>query len=79
MHPGTKAPASSLHSKVEPGSVAVKVNVAVVSDVGSVGFEMMEVSGATVSETVMVVSAPVPSFVAASLHFTWAVCGPVDV
>ena len=44
-----KAPASSLHSNVEPGSFDSNANVAVVSFVGSVGPDVIVVSGALVS------------------------------
>jgi len=44
-----KEAASRLHSKVEPASLALKRNVAVVSVVGSVGPKSIVVSGAIVS------------------------------
>ena len=46
---GEKAPASSLHSKVEPTSLEVKEKEAELEPEGSVGSEVMVVSGAAVS------------------------------
>ena len=44
-----QAPVSSLHSKVDPDSVEVNANEAVVADVVPVGPELIVVSGGVVS------------------------------
>ena len=44
-----QTPPSSWHSKVEPGSVAVNENDALVAFVGSAGVEVIDVSGGVVS------------------------------
>jgi len=73
---GENGAPSSLHSKLDPGSLEVNVNAAAVALVGSAGPEPIVVSGA-VRSTIQVYEAGVGSTLpTASVALTWNVCAP---
>ena len=69
-------PPSSLHSKVEPDSVEVKANVAVLDETVPVGPLVIEVFGATLSTVHVRVAGVASTLPAASLARTENVCEP---
>jgi hypothetical protein len=76
-----KAPASSLHSKVDPDSLDVNANEALVEVVGFAGPEPIVVSGGVVSAGALIVQVRVAGeasvLAAASVARTLKVCEPV--
>jgi hypothetical protein len=73
---GTQAPPSSLHSKLDPASVEVKVNVALVELTVPLGPLVIDVFGATVSTVQVRVAGVWPTFPAMSFARTENVCEP---
>ena len=77
----TYAPASSLHSNVEPASVEVNANDALVDVVGLLGPELIVVSGGVVSLGALIVqvheAGEASVLPAASVARTLKVCEPV--
>ena len=74
----TNSPASSLHSKVEPGSVEENSNDAVVDALVPEGPEVINVSGATASTVHVRVAGEASRLPAASFALTANVCEPFD-
>ena len=70
-------PPSSLHSKVEPDSDEVKVNVAVLDERGAPGPLVIEVFGAVLSTVHVRVAGVASTLPAASLARTEKVCEPL--
>jgi hypothetical protein len=72
-----KAPASSLHAKVEPGSFDVKSNVAPVAIVSAAGWlGPMVVSGGVASIVQLYEAGVASTLPAGSTARTWNVCSP---
>ncbi len=71
-----KAPASSLHSKVEPPSLEAKEKSAFAELLGSLGCAVIVVFGAAVSIVQVKLAGVASVLPAASVARTWKVCEP---
>jgi class 3 adenylate cyclase len=73
---GLNPPPSSSHSKVDPGSVAVKEKLAAAEELGLIGDDVMVVFGAPVSTVQVYVAGVSSTFPATSVARTLKVWEP---